>query len=100
MRYLLGVVDALGERGIAIEGIKTNGWLLDEAFLDGLDARGVRPRFQLSFDGVGCHDFLRGVPGAEERTVRAIGMLRERGHEVTAALCLHRGKRRSSWTST
>ena len=90
---LLDLVDALGERGIAIEKILTNGWLLDEAFLDGLDARGVRTRFQLSFDGVGCHDFLRGVPGAEERTVRAIGLLRERGHEVTTALCLHRGNR-------
>ena len=90
---LLDLVDALGERGIAIEKILTNGWLLDDAFLDGLDARGVRTRFQLSFDGVGCHDFLRGVPGAEERTVRAIGLLRERGHEVTTALCLHRGNR-------
>ncbi len=56
-----------------------------------LEARGVRPGFQLSFDGIGCHDFLRGVPGAEERTVKALRLLRERGFDTAVSMCLHRG---------
>lgn len=65
------IADALKERGIGISIIYTNGWLVDEALLDGLEIRGFHPAFQLSFDGIGWHDFLRGVPGAEGRTVKA-----------------------------
>ena len=84
------IVGLLNERGIALENIYTNGWLVDGPFLDMLEARGVRPGFQLSFDGVGWHDFLRGVPGAEERTVRALRLLRERGYDTAVSMCLHR----------
>ena len=90
---LLDIVGILAARGIRIGKLLTNGWLLDEAFLDGLEGLGSRPRFQLSFDGVGCHDFLRGVKGAEERTIRALRLLRERGHEASVSMCLHRENR-------
>jgi len=63
----LDIIDALVEREIAVSTIYTNGWLVDEVLLDELEKRGVRAGFQLSFDGVGCHDFLRGVSGAEEK---------------------------------
>ena len=85
------IVDVLNERDIGIDCIYTNGWLVDEAFLDGLDKRGVHPPFQLSFDGVGCHDFLRGIPGAEERTLNALRLLRDWGCSVNVSMCLHRG---------
>ena len=88
---LTEIIDLLNERQIGLETIYTNGWLIDETFLDMLEARGVRPGFQLSFDGVGCHDFLRGVPGAEERTVRALRLLRQRGLSTAVSMCLHRG---------
>ena len=32
----------------------------------------MHPNFQLSFDGVGWHDFLRGIDGAEEKTIAAL----------------------------
>ena len=91
----LDIIDLLNEREIGIDCIYTNGRLVDEAFLDGLDERGVHPPFQLSFDGVGCHDFLRGIPGAEERTLSALRLLRDRGHPVNVSMCLHRGNRHS-----
>ena len=84
------LIDALNERGITVSTIFTNGWLLDERLLDRLEKRGVRPSFQLSFDGIGVHDKLRGVPGAEERTIRAIKLLRARDYPVTAALCMNK----------
>ena len=85
------IAEALKERGISI--IYTNGWLVDEALLDGLEIRGFRPAFQLSFDGIGWHDFLRGVPGAEERTVKALKLLQERKHPVSVSMCIHRKSR-------
>lgn len=85
------IVDLLNERGIRLDTVYTNGWLVDERFLDMLEARGVRPGFQLSFDGIGRHDSLRGVPGAEERTVRALRLLKERGYGTAVSMCLHRG---------
>ena len=86
----LDIIDALKEREIGISVIYTNGWLLDEQLLDELDRRQVHPGFQLSFDGVGWHDFLRGIPGAEERTLKALKMLQERKHRVSVSMCVHR----------
>ncbi|MBR4454892.1 MAG: radical SAM protein [Solobacterium sp.] len=84
------IIDALNEREIQVRAIYTNGWLIDENFLDELEARKVHPQFQLSFDGVGCHDFLRGVEGSEERAVRALRLLQKRGYEVSVSMCLHK----------
>lgn len=86
----LDIVDALVQHGIHVKTIYTNGWLVDAALLDALEARGVRPSFQLSYDGVGYHDWLRGVPGAEERTVEAIKLLHERGYGIAVSACFHR----------
>ena len=89
----LEIIDALNERGIGVSVIYTNGWLINEAFLDELDKRGVHPAFQLSFDGVRWHDFLRGVPGAEEKTLSALKLLQEREYSVSVSMCLHRKNR-------
>ena len=90
---LFELIDALAEREISISVIYTNGWLVNEALLDRLEERKMRPNFQLSFDGIGWHDFLRGIPGAEEKTVAAIRLLKERGYHVTVAISMHRKNR-------
>lgn len=86
----LEIVDAVNERDIGISTIYTNGWLVDEKLLDELEKRNVHPGFQLSFDGVDWHDFLRGVPGAEERTLNALKLLQDRDYSVSVSMCLHR----------
>ena len=86
----LEIIDALNDREIGISTIYTNGWLVDEQLLDELEKRDVHASFQLSFDGVGWHDFLRGVPGAEERTLRALALLQERKIPVSVSMCVHR----------
>jgi len=88
---LLPLLDELKKRDIAVTTIYTNGWLMSKALLDALDERRIRPAFQLSFDGIGQHDFLRGVDGAEERTIEVLGLLQERGYRVSVSMCLHRG---------
>ncbi|MBR2761499.1 MAG: radical SAM protein [Solobacterium sp.] len=87
---LFAIIDALIEREIRITVIYTNGWLMDETFLKELEKRNVHPSFQLSYDGKGWHDFLRGIEGCEERTDRALRLLQKGGYDVSAAMCLHR----------
>ena len=84
------ILDALCEREIGVNVIYTNGWLVDENLLDELDKRKMHPSFQLSYDGIGFHDWLRGVPGAEERTVRALKLLQERDYRVSVSMCIHK----------
>lgn len=86
----LEIVDSLTEREIGISVIYTNGWLVDERLLDELDKRGAHPNFQISFDGIGHHDLLRGVPGAEEKTLEVLRLLQEREHATAVSFCLHR----------
>ena len=85
------IVQRLKEKDIRINTIYTNGWLVNEKLLDMLEENGMHPSFQLSFDGIGKHDFLRGVPGAEEKTIEALKLLKERGHTVSCSMCLHKG---------
>lgn len=87
----LAIVKALTEREIGISCIYTNGWLVNEALLDSLEALGIKPSFQLSYDGVGQHDFLRGIEGCEERTLSALRLLKDRGYSVSVSACLHKG---------
>lgn len=87
---LMQIIDALNEREIGITVIYTNGWLVDEVLLDALEERNVHPGFQLSYDGVGWHDWLRGVSGAEERTIKALKLLQERNFRTSVSMCIHR----------
>ncbi|MBR5091565.1 MAG: radical SAM protein [Ruminiclostridium sp.] len=86
----LDIISALSERDILVTTIYTNGWLVDEKLLDEIEKRGQHPAFQLSFDGIGMHDFLRGVPGAEEKAIAAIKLLRKRGIGVSVSMCVHK----------
>ena len=87
------IVDALLARNINITTIYSNGKLVDEELLKQLAARGIRPEFNMSFDGVGQHDWLRGVDGAEEIVINAFRLCHEMGFPTGAELCLHRGNK-------
>ena len=92
---LFDILDALSAREIGVSTLYTNGWLVDEALLDKLAERNMHPSFQLSFDGVGWHDFLRGMPCAEEKAIHAFELLRERNFPMSASVCIHRKSRES-----
>ena len=85
----LEIVDALLDREIIIQHIYTNGALVNERLLRELDKRGVHPEFNMSYDGVGWHDWLRGVDGAEKLVDRAFLLCRDMGFPTGAEMCIH-----------
>jgi radical SAM protein with 4Fe4S-binding SPASM domain len=79
------LIDALAGEGITVAAIYTNGVAQRGPGLEALRRHGFSPLFQVSFDGVGFHDGMRGVPGVEARTVEAIRLLREEGWRVSVS---------------
>lgn len=89
------IVDAIIEKKIVITTIYSNGLLVTDDFLDKLAARHIRPNIQFSFDGVGYHDWMRGVKGAEKYVLDAIKRCNERGFAFTASMSLCRDNKDS-----
>lgn len=87
------LVDKIISYKMVIRQCYTNGWLLDEKILDEFEKRKLKPEIEISFDGVGWHDWMRGVNGAENATLRAIKLCCERGFPVSVAMCIHRGNK-------
>ncbi len=79
------ILAALAARQITVTHISTNGALVTDEALQGIKKLGFLPNVQISFDGCGAHDAMRGVPGAERAAVRAIRRLREHGFAVAVA---------------
>ena len=85
----LEIVDELLGHDIMITTIYSNGKLVDERLLRALDERGIHPEFNMSYDALGWHDWLRGIDGAEEAVERAFKLCREMGFPTGAEMCIH-----------
>lgn len=84
------ILDGMKERGLHLDTLYSNGKMIDDHLLNELEKRDMHPAFHISFDGVRWHDWLRGIDGAEEDTVRAFRLLRERGYQTSSSMCLHK----------
>ena len=81
------------EQGSHIIQIFSNGALVSRKLLSELDKRGTHPEFNMSYDGLGWHGWLRGIPGAEEAVDRAFRLYREMGFPTGAEVCIHAGNK-------
>lgn len=88
--HFYSILDGMKERGLVLDVLYSNSELVDEVLLDELEKRGMHPSFHMSFDGVGWHDWLRGVEGAEKTVIKKFRFLHERGYETGTSMCLHR----------
>ena len=84
------IVQSLSKHGIPIGVLFTNGSLVTADTLDMLERNHQHPAFQISFDGLGYHDWLRNVPGSEKRADKAFRLIKERGFQAYAAMCIHK----------
>jgi radical SAM protein with 4Fe4S-binding SPASM domain len=89
-RDLPDILTALAKQQIAVRQIYSNGILITPEILRTIKEQGFTPRFQISFDGCGTHDAMRGVSGAEAPTLQAIRFLREHDVPVIVATCIDR----------
>ncbi len=83
------IVRAAVQAGISISRLYTNAVLLNEQHLALFEQLGQKPEMVFSFDGFGTHDWMRGVPGAEEAVLRAIRLCVSRGYHVQCAVNLN-----------
>lgn len=88
------LVDRIICHKINIGMVYTNGWLLNDKVLDEFERRNLHPEFSISFDGIGWHDWMRGVPGAEEAAIRALQLCNKRGFSTNVEMCIHRGNQK------
>ncbi len=84
------LVDEILKRGIRITTLYSNGLLITDRFLDKLEERHIHPNIQFSFDGIGHHDWMRGVPGAEKIVIDALRRCRERRIGTAASMVICR----------
>ena len=92
---ILRILDAIYERDMYVFDLNTNGFFLNQGFLDHLNEIGARPLIKISFDGVGYHDWMRNFPGAEADAIRAIRLCVANGFEVMAQINVNRKNLRS-----
>lgn len=87
------LIDRIQYHKMTIGQVYTNGWLLSPAVLDKFEKRNLKPEISISFDGIGWHDWMRGVSGAEDAAIRALRLCKERGFPMNVEMCLHKGNR-------
>ena len=85
------LVDRILYHKLTIGMVYTNGWLLTDAVLNEFERRKLHPDFSISFDGIGWHDWMRGIPGAEKAALEAFESCHRHGFNVVASMCVHKG---------
>ena len=84
------LLDAIREKGIVVTAIYTNGALVNKNLLNNFKKRKINPIFSISYDGIGWHDWMRGVKGAEKMAIQAIDLLHSEGFDVDVEMCIHK----------
>jgi radical SAM protein with 4Fe4S-binding SPASM domain len=85
---LLDLIRLLAQKKIRLVQIYSNGLLITHRHLASIRRIGFRPSFQISFDGVGAHDQMRGTKGAEPGVIKAIRRLRAADFPVVVSTCI------------
>lgn len=89
------LIDRILSYKMTIGQFYTNGWLVDETVIEGFEKRGLKPDVQVSFDGAGWHDWMRGINGAEKAALKAMQLFENHNFRTNAAMCIHKGSMHS-----
>lgn len=88
--HFMDIVRAIYQRDMFIRELNTNGYFLTQQVLDEFKEIGCAPLIKISFDGIGCHDWMRDRKGAEERTLAAMELCIKNGFEVMSQTQVHK----------
>ena len=89
--HFTDLVREISRRGLDLVELNTNGILLTGEMLGELQHLGQDTEIKVSFDGVGHHDWMRGVAGSEEKALAAMRMACDMGFRVRVQTNVHRG---------
>lgn len=84
------IIRCVYENGMTVDRINTNAFFLTDSLLDELRLIDNNILFNVSYDGAGYHDWMRGVKGAEKDILKHISMLTKRDFLVCVAMTLNR----------
>lgn len=85
------IISTIVSKGINITQIYSNGLLVNQSLLNLLDKYDIHPEINMSFDGSGSHDWLRGINGAENAVRNAFLLCKDRGFPTGAEMCIWKG---------
>ena len=86
----MDIIREIYKRDMFVEELNTNGFFITQEILDEMKSIGCLPLMKISFDGIGCHDWMRDRKGAEERTLAAIELCVKNGFRVMSQTQVHR----------
>lgn len=79
------------DRKIMVSALYTNGLLVTEKWLEKFESiEKNKLTMSISFDGVGCHDWVRNRAGMEQRVIEAIKLLKSHGFPVEIETAIYR----------
>ena len=84
------IVESVYEYGMTVDRINTNAFFINPDFLNELAKYDKKILFNVSYDGAGFHDWMRGTKGAEKDLLEKIKMMVDSGYAVRAAMTLNR----------
>lgn len=88
--HFMDILKEIHKRGMFVEELNTNGYFITQKILDEMKAIGCKPYVKISFDGIGCHDWMRDKKGAEQKTLAAIELCVKNGFRVMSQTQVHR----------
>ena len=80
------IIKELSKQGLHLTTLYTNGLLLKQDIYDLFKEYKQHPKIQISFDGIGFHDWLRGVENAEKYAIDAIKLCIKNNFECEVAM--------------
>ncbi|MFZ5642575.1 MAG: radical SAM protein [Bacillota bacterium] len=87
---ILDIITLLARKKIWLGQIYSNGLLITRDHLEGIKRIGFSPSFQISFDGIGAHDHMRGTRGIEPGVIDGILRVLSAGFQVVVATSIDR----------
>jgi Arylsulfatase regulator (Fe-S oxidoreductase) len=84
----LKITAELKKYGIIFDTLVSNIYHMTPDIVDELIKQGHSPVIYVSFDGLGQHEWLRGIAGSEQRTLDNIRMLKDKGFVIHVHTCV------------